>query len=50
MDYRSAHPPARSVWAIIGIIVSVLLALGGLAVVGFIVLLYVGLSHFGGNK
>lgn len=40
----------RSVWAIIGIILAVVLGIGGLAVVGVMVLLFVGLSHYGSNK
>lgn len=40
----------RSVWTIIGIALSVLLAIGGLVFVGVTVLLFVGLSHYGSNK
>ena len=42
--------PGRSVWAIIGITLAVLLTIGGLALVGFAVVIYVGLSHWGSNK
>jgi hypothetical protein len=40
----------RSVWAIIGIILAVVLVIGGLVLVGLTVLLFVGLSHYGSNK
>jgi hypothetical protein len=40
----------RSVWAIIGIILAVVLVIGGLALVGVMVLFFVGLSHYGSNK
>jgi hypothetical protein len=40
----------RSVWAIIGIVLAVVLVIGGLAVVGVMVLLFIGLSHYGSNK
>jgi hypothetical protein len=46
----SRRPPARSVWTIVGIVAAVLLAIGGLAVLAAIVLVYVGLSQFGSNK
>jgi hypothetical protein len=42
--------PQRSVWTIIGIVLAVVLGIGGLAVVGFAVLLYVGMSHYASNK
>lgn len=38
------------IWEIIGIALVAVLALGGLAVAGFFVLLFVGLSHYGSNK
>ena len=40
----------RSVWTIIGIILAVVLGIGGLVVVGVMVLLFIGLSHYGSNK
>jgi hypothetical protein len=40
----------RSVWAIIGIVLAVVLVIGGLAFIGVMVLLFVGLSHYGSNK
>lgn len=40
----------RSVWAIIGIILAVVLVIGGLVVVGLMALFFVGLSHYGSNK
>jgi hypothetical protein len=40
----------RSVWTVIGITLAVLLAIGGLAVVGTMVLFVVGMSHYGSNK
>jgi len=40
----------RSIWTVIGITLAVLLTIGGLAVVGTMVLLVVGMSHYGSNK
>lgn len=40
----------RSIWTIIGIALAVVLVIGGLAVVGFATLIFVGLSHYGSNK
>lgn len=44
----------RNSWATVGNVIGVLLAavlvIGGLAVVGFVVLFYVGMSHYGSNK
>jgi hypothetical protein len=40
----------RSVWAIVGIILAVVLCIGGLVVVGLIALFFVALSHYGSNK
>jgi hypothetical protein len=40
----------RSVWAIIGIVLAVVLCVGGLVVVGLLALFFVGLSHYGSNK
>ena len=45
-----AARPQRSVWAVIGIALMVILALGGLAIVGLAVVVVVGLSHYGTNK
>jgi hypothetical protein len=44
--------PSRksTVWAVIGITLAVMLTIAGLAVVGGMVLLYIGLSHYGSNK
>lgn len=39
-----------SVWNIAGIALAAVLVVGGLAVVGFYVLLFVGLSQWGSNK
>ncbi len=47
---RAARPP-RSVWgAIAGIALAVILALGGLAIVGLAVVVFVGMSQYGSNK
>lgn len=46
----ASRPTGRSVWAVLGIIAAVLLTIGGLAIVGVIVLVYVGLSNAGSNK
>jgi hypothetical protein len=40
----------RSVWTIIGITLAVVLGIGGLAVAGVMVVLFVGLSHWASNK
>ncbi|MGC1284503.1 MAG: hypothetical protein WA895_16335 [Streptosporangiaceae bacterium] len=40
----------RSIWTVIGITLAVLLTIGGLAVVGVTVALFVSLSHYGSNK
>jgi len=42
--------PQNPVWAIIGITLAVMFTIAGLAVVGSIVLLWIGLSHYGSNK
>jgi hypothetical protein len=47
---RRAPRPQRSVWSVLGIALAVVLALGGLAVVGGMVLFAVGMSHYGSNK
>jgi hypothetical protein len=46
------HGPYRehSIWTVIGITLAVLLTVGGLAVVGVTVALFVSLSHYGSNK
>jgi hypothetical protein len=49
-DGRRAARPQRPVWAIIGIILAVVLAIGGLAIVGLMVVVVVGMSHYGSNK
>ena len=46
---RPAHVPGRSVWTVIGTVIAVLLAVGGLVVVGFAVIAAVALSHTGGK-
>lgn len=35
---------------VIGVILGAVLVIAGLAVVGFVVLFYVGMSHYGSNK
>ncbi len=52
MHHMTPGGPYResSVWTVIGITLAVLLTIGGLVVVGFTVLLFVGLSHYGSNK
>ena len=44
--------PSRksTVWAVVGITLAVMLTIAGLAIVGGIVLLWIGLSHYGSNK
>lgn len=43
-------PEAMKVWNVIGIVIAAVLAVGGLFVIGFIVLLFVGLNQWGQNK
>lgn len=43
-------PEAMKVWNVIGIVIAAVLALGGLFVIGFIILLFVGLNQWGQNK
>jgi hypothetical protein len=40
----------RSIWTVIGITLAVLMTIGGLAVIGTMVLLVIGMSHYGSNK
>jgi hypothetical protein len=42
--------PDRHIWTAVGTALAILLGIGGLAAVGAIVLVYVGLSHWGSNK
>jgi hypothetical protein len=54
LSLRHARRPGRggglSAWAIIGIVAAAVLALGGLAVVGTIVFVVVGLNQWASNK
>jgi len=54
MNHVTPYGPAprrrRYVWMVIGITLAVLLTIAGLAVVGGVVLFYIGLSHYGSNK
>jgi hypothetical protein len=43
-------PKAMKVWNVIGIVIAAVLAVGGLFVIGFIVLLFVSLNQWGQNK
>jgi hypothetical protein len=45
-----AARPQRSVWAVIGTVLAVLLAIGGLVIVGTMVLLVVAMQQAGSNK
>lgn len=54
---RKGHPPwlpaeeaGRGVGATIGIVVAILLAIGGLVVVGFAIFFVVALNNMGSNK
>ncbi len=42
--------PQRSAWAVIGTVLAVLLAIGGLAVIAWIVLVVVAINNLGSNK
>lgn len=48
--YGRAPRRGSYVWTVIGITLAVMFTIAGLAVVGGMVLLYVGLSHYGSNK
>lgn len=41
---------SRSVWTVLAVAVGASLAVGGLLVVGFYVIVVAGMSHFGSNK
>ena len=41
---------SRTVWSVLGVVVAVILVIGGLAFAGVIVVLVVGMSHYGSNK
>ncbi|WP_157876066.1 hypothetical protein [Peterkaempfera griseoplana] len=41
---------APSGWAVFGIVLAVVFALAGLALVGVLVLVFVGLNNYGSNK
>lgn len=43
-------PKAMKVWNVIGIVIAAVLAVGGLFIIGFIVLLFVSLNQWGQNK
>lgn len=45
-----AARPQRSVWAVIGTVLAVLLVIGGLVIVGVMVLLVVAMQSMGSNK
>ncbi len=50
-DYsRRPYAPPRSAWAVFGIVVAVVMMIAGLAVIGALVLFFVGMSHYGSNK
>lgn len=42
--------PRRSPWAAVGVVLAVVLAVAGLAVVGLFVLVYAAISTWGSNK
>ena len=42
--------PQRSVWAVIGTVLAVVLVIGGLVIVGVMVLLAVAMQSMGSNK
>jgi len=48
--YGRAPRPGSSLWTVIGVTLAVLMSIAGLVVVGVMVLLLVGLSHYGSNK
>ncbi|HEY2509136.1 MAG TPA: hypothetical protein VGI58_21675 [Streptosporangiaceae bacterium] len=42
--------PAHSAWHIVGIVIAVILAIGGLALIGVIIVFVLMLNSFGSNK
>ena len=47
---RRPVSPGRTASSVLGIVVAVILVVGGLAIVGAMVVIAVGVSHFGSNK
>jgi hypothetical protein len=47
---RGPGRSGRTVWSALGIVVAVVLVTGGLAFAAAIVVLVVGISHYGSNK
>ena len=41
---------AWSFWRVVGVIVAVMVAIGGLAVLAYVVIMFVALSQWGSNK
>ena len=41
---------AWSFWKVVGVVVAVLVAIGGLAVLAYVVVMFVALSQWGSNK
>jgi hypothetical protein len=47
---QRAGRSSRTIWSVLGIVVAAILVIGGLAFAGVIVVLVVGMSHYGSNK
>ena len=47
--HRATAPP-WSFWKVVGVVVAVLVAIGGLAVLAYVVLMFIALSQWGNNK
>jgi hypothetical protein len=56
MSARPSHDEGRrpappwSVWKTVGVVLAALVAVGGLAVMAYVILLFVALSQWGSNK
>ena len=49
-DPQHPRDATRSVASVIGIVIAIVFAVGGLAVIGAYVLLIIGMSNYGSNK
>ncbi len=43
-------PPRWSVWKVLGVILATVVAIYGLAVLAYVVLIFIGMSQLGSNK
>lgn len=43
-------PPRWPVWKVLGVVLATVVAIGGLAVLAYVVLIFIAMSQFGSNK